>query len=123
MNYPTGVDLNNVNSTQLAIYLQLSFYAKVEKNHCGGRKLTEKEPRSGQNIAFPTEPLIFERYATLNIDNSTPRGPIFMQSSSGGNTEPHGPKKHSLAKKISLLRYAIPCAADRSTKDIAVMRL
>ena len=47
MNYPTGVDLNNVNSTQLAIYFQLSFYAKVEKNHCGGRKLTEKEPRSG----------------------------------------------------------------------------
>ena len=47
MNYPTGVDLNNVNSTQLDIYFPLSFHAKVEKNHCGGCKLTEKEPRSG----------------------------------------------------------------------------
>ena len=46
-NFPKGMNLNNMNFTQLSIYFQLTFYAKVEKNCCGGRKLAEKEPRSG----------------------------------------------------------------------------
>ena len=72
---------------------------------------------------FPTEPPIFERYATLNIDSSSPRGPIFMQSFSGGNPEPHGPKKTQLGLEDLAFEVRYSCAADRSTKDIADMRL
>ena len=46
-----------------------------------------------------------------------------MQSFSGGNPEPHGPKKTQLVLEDVAIEVRYSCAADRSTKDIADMRL
>ena len=80
-----------MNSIEFFCALQLLFYGKVEKTRSGGRKLDEKECRSGSKIVFLPNRYIFLDAPTLNIHNSTHSAPNLKQFFSGGNQEPKGP--------------------------------
>ena len=97
-----------MNSIEFFCALQLLFYGKVEKTRSGGRKLDEKECRSGSKIVFLPNRYIFLDAPTLNIHNSTHSAPNLKQFFSGANQEPKGPEKYSLDKKISPWASNIP---------------
>ena len=68
-----------MNSIEFFCALQLLFYGKVEKTRSGGRKLDEKECRSGSKIVFLPNRYIFLDAPTLNIHNSTHSAPNVKQ--------------------------------------------
>ena len=106
-----------MNSIEFFCALQLLFYGKVEKTRSGGRKLDEKECRSGSKIVFLPNRYIFLDAPTLNIHNSTHSASNLKQFFSGANQEHKGPEKYSLDKNISPWASDIPYSVAQNIEN------